>query len=280
MAAKPTNAIVRQVDETAGARPLKPARSARGDGAGSRTLGRGLNLLDAVLEAGSDGLRVVDLCRVVALERATVHRLMGTLVERGYVMLSGRFRYVPGPRLLVHMAQSRGTPNAAIRLQPVLACVSAASGDAAFAILRDGSLSTCIARHVGSHPVQVLAIQVGTRQPVGVGAAGLALLAALSEQEYVAVVAANTPALGAYGGMTPERMHLLVRATRERGWSLIGNHATQGVMAVGMAVRDKQGKPVAAISVASTDARMPRERQQLIARWIREALASALPQGL
>jgi DNA-binding IclR family transcriptional regulator len=51
-------------------------------------------------------------------------------------------------------------------------------------------------------------------------------------------------------------------------------------MAVGMAVRDKQGQPVAAISVASTDARMPRERQLLIARWIREALAAVLPQGL
>ena len=106
------------------------------------------------------------------------------------------------------------------------------------------------------------------------------MLSALPELEYVAVVAANTPVLDAYGGMTPERMNLLVRATRERGWSLIGNHATQGVMAVGMAVRNKQGQPVAAISVASTDARMPRQRQQLIARWMREALAAELPDGL
>lgn len=261
-------------------RPARPTRPAAGDDAGSRTLGRGLDLLDAVLEAGSDGLRVVDLCRAVGLGRATVHRLLATLVEHGFVMQSVRFRYAPGPRLLARVAQSRGTPNAAIRLQPVLARVSAASGDAAFAIVRVGSLSTCIARHVGSHPVQVLTIQVGTRQPLGVGAAGLALLSALAQPECDAVVAANTPALGAYGGMTPERMNLLVRATRERGWSLIGNHATQGVMAVGMAVRDKQGQPVAAISVASTDARMPRERQQLIARWIREALAELLPQGL
>jgi len=280
MPVKHTNTIVRQVDELIDPQPARPGRRAVADDAGCRTLGRGLSLLDAVLEAGSDGLRVVDLCRAVGLERATVHRLIATLVGRGYVMQSGRFRYAPGPLLLARMAQSRGTPNAAIRLQPVLARISAASGDAAFAILRDGPLSTCIARHVGSHPVQVLAIQVGTRQPLGVGAAGLALLSALSEQECVAVVAANTPALGAYGGMTPERMNLLVRATRERGWSLIGNHATQGVMAVGIAVRDKHDQPIAAISVASTDARMPRQRQQLIARWMREALAAVLPGGV
>lgn len=280
MPAVPANPNVHLVDDPAGGRSGKPTGRAAVEDTGSRTLDRGLRLLDEILDADSDGLRVVDLCRAVVLERATVHRLLAALVERGYVMQSGRFRYAPGPRLLARMAQSRGTPNAAIRLQPVLARVSVATGDAAFAILRDGPLSTCIARHVGSHPVQVLAIQVGTRQPLGVGAAGLALLSALPEQEYAAVVQANTPALGAYGGMTAERMNLLVRATRERGWSLIGNHATQGVMAVGMAVRNKQGQPVAAISVASTDARMPRQRQQLIARWIREALADLLPEGL
>ena len=89
------------------------------------------------------------------------------------------------------------------------------------------------------------------------------------------MIAANAPALNAYGGMTPDRMRLLVRTTRERGWSVIGNHATRGVLAVGMAVRNTQGEPIGAISVASTVERMPRERQQLIARWIREALEAA-----
>jgi DNA-binding IclR family transcriptional regulator len=122
-------------------------------------------------------------------------------------------------------------------------------------------------------------IQVGTQQPLGVGAAGLALLAALPDAQVDAIVAANAPRLHAYGGMTPERMRILVRATRERGWSVIGNHATRGVLAAGMAVRNAGGEPVAAISVASTLPRMPRERQQLIARTIRESLAELLPDG-
>jgi DNA-binding IclR family transcriptional regulator len=45
-------------------------------------------------------------------------------------------------------------------------------------------------------------------------------------------------------------------------------------------VRNAAGEPVAAISVASTVDRMPRERQQLIARWMREALAALLPHGV
>lgn len=250
-----------------------------GDDAGSRTLRRGLNVLDAVLESSREGLRVVDLCRAVGLERATVYRLLATLMEGGYVAQRGRFRYVPGPRLAA-LALPPASPDLAKRLQPVLARVSAACGDAAFAIVREGPISHCIARHVGTHPVQVLVIQVGTRQPLGVGAAGLALLASLSDADVSATLAANAPALSSYGGMTPDRMRILVRATRERGWSVIGNHATRGVLAVGMAVRNADAEPVAAISVASTMARMPRERQQLIARAMRDALAELLPDGL
>ena len=260
------NLNVHQVD-------VLPSTSLAED-AGSRTLRRGLAVLDAVLGAGPEGTRVVDLCRATGLERATVYRLLATLLEAGHVAQRGRFRYVPGQKLAALVAPV-GRPNMAVHLQPVLERVSAASGDAAFAVVREGPLSHCIARQVGTHPVQMLVIQVGTRQPLGVGAAGLALLSALPDEDVAAVIAANAPALNAYGGMTPDRMRLLVRTTRERGWSVIGNHATRGVLAVGMAVRNTQGEPIGAISVASTVERMPRERQQLIARWIREALEAA-----
>lgn len=275
MPSSATNRKVRQTDlaSAATATVMGP------DEAGSRTLARGLALLDAVLEGGRDGLRLVDLCRATGLERPTVYRLLETLLARRYLARQGRFRYVPGPRFEA-LALPSATPNLAVRLQPVLARVSAGCGDAAFAVVREGSRSHCIARQVGTHPVQMLVIQVGTLQPLGVGAAGLALLAALPDAEVDAVVAANAPVLPDYGGMTPERLRLLVRATRERGWSLIGNHATQGVLAVGMAVLDAAQQPVAAISVASTMDRMPRDRQRRIAQGMREALAQQFPRGL
>jgi DNA-binding IclR family transcriptional regulator len=254
-------------------------RGAAPDNDSSRSLRRGLTLLDAVLDAGSDGIRVVDLCRSSGLERGTVHRLLSALIGSGYVMSLTRFRYGPGTRFAT-LVPRRAVPNTAIRLQPVQARVSGVSGDSAFAVVRQGPLSACIARQVGTHPVQVLSIQVGTRQPLGVGAAGLALLSALPAPDVASVIAANAPSLAAYGGMTPERMHLLVRATQERGWSVIGNHATRDVLAVGMAVTDAHGQPMAAVSIASTAIRMPRQRQQQIARWIREALADLLADGL
>lgn len=279
MSTSTTNKNVHQVDVLRSVDTPSAPGSERTEDFTSRTLQRGLHLLDAVLESDRDGQRVVDLCRATGLERATVHRLLTTLIECGYVAAQGRFRYVAGPRLAEH-AKRVVPSDLAARLQPVLARVSAACGDAAFAIVREGPTSHCIARHVGTHPVQVLVIQVGTRQPLGVGAAGLALLAALPDEDVAAAIAANAPDFVRYGSMTPDRMKILVRSTRERGWSVIGNHATRGVLAVGMAVLNRDGAPVAAISVASMFERMPRDRQQLIARSMRDALAELLPGGL
>lgn len=272
MTSRAANRNVRQTDVST---PSPDAAAQEG----TRALHRGLTLLDAILAGGKDGLRVVDLCRAAGLERPTVYRLLATLIECGYVAQRGRFRYVRGPRLAA-MPQ-RGEPaGLAERLNPVLARISNACGDAAFGVMRDGPLSRCIARHVGTHPVQVLVIQVGTRQPLGVGAAGLALLSALPDATVDEVIGANADVLGQYGGMTPDRMRILIRATRERGYSVIGNHATRGALAVGMAVPDRDGEPVAGISVATTLARMPRERQQLLARVMREAVGTLLPKGL
>lgn len=253
-----------------------PSNEAPPESVPGRGLARGLMLLEVIARGGRDGLRVVDLCRACALERPTVHRLLGTLIGLGHVARCGRFRYGPGPAL--GRLHGVGAPSElAVALQPVLAVVSQACGDAAFAVVRDGHRSCCIARHVGTHPVQILSVQVGTRQPLGVGAAGLALLAALDDVEVCAIVAASRPTLSSYGGMTPTLLGSLVRSTRQRGWSVVGNHAVQGALGVGMAVVGADGAPVAAISVAAAVERMPRPRQQEIARVMREALATLKP---
>lgn len=255
----------------AGSLPRMAAEEASG-----RSLRRGLRVLDAVLQSGPEGVRVIDLCRLCDLQRAPVYRLLATLMESGYVRQRGRFHYVAGPRVASFAAPTDESRLAA-RLQPVLSRISAACGDAAFAVVRDGRLSRCIARQIGTYPVQILSVEVGTRQPLGVGAAGLALLAALPPEESDAVTRENGAALAAFGGMTPSRMDLLVRATRERGWSVVGNHAVKGAMGVGMALRGRDNTPIAGISVAAAMGRMPKERQQLIAGVIRDALAALAP---
>ncbi len=242
---------------------------------GLRALRRGLDVLAAVIEAGSTGLRVAEIGRRCALERATVYRILETLIEADYVEISGRYRYVAGEAVRRWRAENVLTQSIiAKRLEPVLEHVSAVSGDAAFAVVREGRMSSCIARRIGSYPVQILAVDVGTRQPLGVGAAGLALLAALPDDEAQAVIGQHGDALASYGGLNSETLRLLVKASRERGWSVIGNHAAKGALGVGVPVCDRRGYPVAAISVAAPTERMSRQRQAYIVDAIRSALRS------
>lgn len=247
--------------------------------AGNRSLRRGLAVLDAVMQHRLDGLRVADICRACGLRRATVYRLLATLADAGYVARRGRWLYGPGPRVGAGWLQPPMADDMAARLQPVLARVADGCGEPAFAVLRESGQSHCIARQIGTHPMQMLVVEVGRRQPLGVGAAGLALLAALPPAESAAVVAGNARALPRYGGMTPERLDILVAATRERGWSVVGNHVIAGTLGVGVAVCAADGSPVAAISVAAPEDRMPRQRQQLIVGQMRAALAAGFRSG-
>lgn len=247
--------------------------------AGNRSLQRGLAVLDTVMQHRLDGVRIADICRACGLQRATVYRLLATLIDSGYVARRGRWCYGPGPRVGAGWLQQPAADDMAARLQPVLARVAAACGEPAFAVVDEGGQSHCIARQIGTHPMQMLVVEVGRRQPLGVGAAGLALLAALPPADSAAVVAGNARALPRYGGMTPERMDILVAATRERGWSVVGNHVIAGTLGVGLAVRAADGSPVAAISVAAPEDRMPRQRQQLIVRQMRAALEAEFGRG-
>lgn len=240
----------------------------------SKTLSRGLALMDAILAGPDQGLRVVALCRQTGMERPTVYRLLAALQQAHYVRLVSRFHYGPGSRWKSLMPATRLHQDLAAQLQPVLAQISQECGDASFAVVRDGGLSHCIARQVGTHPVQVLEVQIGTRQPLGVGAAGLALLSALSDRDIGAAIDLNLPAFPLYRGMTGQRLQLMATAARERGWALIGDHVAHGVLAVGMPVYDKAGDAIAGISVATTEQRMGSERQRHVIKIIRQALRS------
>lgn len=265
MASLAASKNVHQTDEHGG----NPCSQAAAPDREGRALRRGLALLDCLQRADDAGLRVVELCRASGLQRATVHRLLATLLDTGHVQRAGHFHYVAPVRRDPAAAQPS---DLAQRIAPVLARVSKACGDAAFAVVREGHSSWCIARHVGTYPIQILAVQVGTRQPLGVGAAGLALLAALPDAEAEAAINAHGAVLERYGSMTPERLCILVGSTRARGWSVVGNHAVQGALGVGRAVRDAEGRPIAGISVAASTERMTVQRQRWIAGQMHDAL--------
>ncbi len=238
---------------------------------GPRTLRRGLRVLAALRNAGPGGMHVVEVARATGIQRPTVYRFLDVLVEEGYAVRSEQTRrYSIAHEWKVHRDAHE---EALHKLQPALRRISDATGNSVFLICRSGSESLCLHREIGSYAVQVQAVAIGHRQPLGVGAAGLALLAALPEAEAIDLIEQNTAALRAYSNMTPARLRVLVDNTRSRGWSVVGDAAVPGVLGVGAAVFDAQNYPVLGVSVSSVITRMSGVRQREIAEITRSELS-------
>ncbi|WP_238534287.1 IclR family transcriptional regulator domain-containing protein [Advenella kashmirensis] len=152
--------------------------------------------------------------------------------------------------------------------------ISEKTGDSSFLIRQDNADSLCIHREIGTYPLQVLSIQIDHKQPMGVGAAGLALLSYLPESEQERILAENEHKLYPYGAITVKKLRLLMTATRERGWSAVGNAAVQGVLGVGVAIADRRGCPRFAISVSSVEARFTVKRQKAVVQIIKDEIAA------
>jgi DNA-binding IclR family transcriptional regulator len=131
-----------------------------------------------------------------------------------------------------------------------------------------GAEATCTAAEEGSYPIKAIPLHVGARRPLGVGAGGLAILAAMEPEHANEIMAANAPRYPAYGGIDLDYLREAVRQTRERGWSLVANKATSGMTAIGAVIRGPLGEPVAALSLSAITSRMTLERAPTLARLL------------
>jgi DNA-binding IclR family transcriptional regulator len=237
---------------------------------GPRTLRRGLHVLRTLQESPGSGLNVTDLARQTGLQRPTIYRLLAALQDGGFVRPVGntkRFMASQGSVAAIVPQDPR------IELAfPVMQKLAAVTGDAVFLVVRDGSESVSLWREIGPYPVQILATFAGKRQPLGVGSGGMALLAKLDDETVEQIIAHNSSQLEQYGGMTTRELRQLVKNTRTRGYSVVGNYAVRGALGVGCALCDASAQPYLAISVTAITERMPATRQREIAGLIQDGL--------
>jgi DNA-binding IclR family transcriptional regulator len=237
-----------------------------GDSRGTQSFDRTMGMLKHVVANGSQGLSVAELVVLSGLERPTVHRIVQALARQGLLNRpAGSKRYVLGDYCRQLAAAFADRTDLRTVCEPVLRGVSDKTGNSAFLIGRMGFESICLARVIGTYPVQVLTVNVGNRHPLGVGAGGLAILSTLPVAEQNECIRANAKRLGSYGALTESTLRTLIRATQHRGHAVIGHYSVPGVMAIGMAIRNASGAVMGAIATASIDSRMSRNEQQLAA---------------
>ena len=151
-----------------------------------------------------------------------------------------------------------------------LAAASAQLGDTLFLTLRTGLDTLCVARRIGSYPIQVLSIEVGVRRPLGVSSAGVAILAAMPSAEARKIVLANETRFGAYRTDTAT-----VLGQRDVG-------LVQGTKSLSAWIRTPDGQPAAAITLSAIRNRLSPRRALEVADVLvaaARAIEAATPRG-
>jgi DNA-binding IclR family transcriptional regulator len=240
--------------------------------AGTQTISRAFRALRLVAAQAPNGIRLVDLALQMGLERPTAHRLLKALMQEGMlVQQTGTRRYSLGPQLFELGISATHQFNLKDMCQPVCAALAEQTGDTSFLFLRSGLDAVCIARIQGSYPIQTPSVPIGSRQPLGVNAGGLALLVALSDADRASVIAAVEPRLAAYGNLDADKLNDLCAVAQRVGYASTGNHAVPGVRAIGLPIFDRSNTPIAAITVAATQARMDARRIATVLPWLKAA---------
>lgn len=237
--------------------------------AGTQAIGRALLVLRTIASEGRRGARVAEIVAMSALPQATVSRILSALLREGVVERDPRLRkYFVGPSIHELGLVARADYSLPQTAAPAVHWLAEQSEDTVYLSERRGLEASCTMTVEGAYPIKALPLHVGIRRPLGVGAGGLAILAALDPRQADDIVRANQPRYPAYGGIDDDYLNRVILESRERGWAIAANKATPGMTAIGAAIFNPGREPIGALSISAISSRMTGERQRSLARLL------------
>lgn len=233
----------------AGTPPAERAASERTGGV--QSVERAFQLLEALTDAGGVAA-LSELSAASGLPMPTIHRLIRTLVQQGYVRQDTTRRYTLGPRL-IRLGETAGRLLGSWA-RPYLAELMEATGETAnLAVLEGGEV--VYVGQVQSRRSMRMFTEIGRRVQPHCTGVGKALLAQLPPDEARAVLGtqplqAHTP----YTHTDPAELLRHLAAAREAGYVVDDQEQEIGVRCIAVAV---PGAPTpAALSVSGPEARI------------------------
>jgi DNA-binding IclR family transcriptional regulator len=255
-------------------KPRKMPPTARQPRPGAQSLRRALAVLRVLAAGRETGLPLSEVVAATGLTRPTAHRLVHVLIEEGIVERRARSKRFAIGLQVPELALARQSRSALIvASEPYLSELSRQVGDTLFLTVRTGLDSLCVARLIGTYPIQVLSIEVGARRPLGVSSAGIAILAAVPPVEARQIIAQNEVRFGAYR-TTPANALDQIAAARRRGYGIHHIGLVPGTKAVSATIRGIEGRPIAAITIAAIRSRLGSRRESEVGEMLKNTARS------
>jgi IclR family transcriptional regulator, acetate operon repressor len=218
---------------------------------GVQSVDRAFELLEVLAEAGGE-LALSEIAASSALPLPTIHRLVRTLVNRGYVRQLPSRRYALGPRLINLGERASGMLGDWAR--PWLTDLVEALGETTNLSMIDGNRATYVAQVPSRHSMRMFT-EVGRRVYLHCTGVGKALLAQRGDDEVLELLhRAGMPAQTAHTIVDPDTLLAQIRQIRQVGYALDDGEQEIGVRCVAVPVLG--GPSSYAISVSGPSARM------------------------
>jgi len=246
-----------------------------------QSVDRALDLLEA-LTAAEGEVSITALAGRTKLHVSTVHRLLATLLRRGYVRQNpDTSRYYAGAKLAA-FGDGRGRFNE-LRLaaRPILRTLVDLTRETANLSVLDDTAAVYIETAASPQVVRLFTV-VGNRVPLHATGAGKALLAALPTPRREGILDRTT--------LEPHTVKTIVEraaltkaleAARANGYALDDEEFDDGVRCIAVAV-GPVGAPIAALSISGPASRLTRQRCIDFAPQLRrcaQELAEAVREG-
>lgn len=241
---------------------------------GVQSVDRALDILEVMAGAGGE-TSLSEAAAAAALPLPTMHRIMRTLVARGYVRQLPSRRYALGPRL-IPLGESASAMLAAWA-RPWLAELVESLGETANLSMLDGDHATYVAQVPSRHAMRMFT-EVGRRVHLHSTGAGKALLAQLEDDSVAKLTQrVGLPAATEHSITSPDALARELALVRRQGFAIDDGEQDIGVRCV--AVPIVGGSSLFAISVSGPSARMNPELVERAVPLLKSA-AEDLGEGL
>ena len=236
-----------------------------------RSLDKALTLLSAL---GDGAQSLPELARVTGYPLATVHRLVATLEQRGFIVRAGRGALLVGPVLLGLARRFDGHAHVASLARPVVAALARRAGALAQLGVLEGDMVTYLVKEGRAR--EALFSREGMQLEAYCSALGKVLLAGQSEVERARYLAGGPfVALTPRTIVDPAALATEFERTAARGYATDEGEIDAGLACLAVPVCNGDGRTVAALSLSSRGpVRRPQEARLALLREAANAISA------
>lgn len=221
-----------------------------------QSVDRALKLLDILIDK-KEAISLSEISEIADLNISTTHRLLNTLVQRGFVTQTEESsKYKLGYRLFEIAGILEDQINLKRIVRPYLEEIVDECNETANLVVLDGAEVVYIDQVESTNMMRMFA-QVGSKGPAHSLGSGKALLAYLSEAELDRLL--NELELKEFTENTitdSEQLKEHLKEIREQGYAVDDEEMEEGVCCAAAPIRNRDGKVIAAISVSGPNIRI------------------------